>query len=124
MDEKTLQSITALATKLGTTAEYLWAVLLKQAPIYGITTIMMYAAWFSMVLVWVRFVRSKTKTPPADPLGNFYPHAAWCEEAGALAWMSAFASALLVAIGFGSDLPMITAAFFNPEYWALMKILK
>ena len=35
MDDKTLQALTALANKLGTTAEYLWGVLLRQAPLTG-----------------------------------------------------------------------------------------
>lgn len=33
MEEKTIKLIEQLAQKLGTTTEYLWAVLLKQAPI-------------------------------------------------------------------------------------------
>jgi len=36
MDEKTAQMLEKLAQKLGTTSEYLWGVLLKQAPIAAI----------------------------------------------------------------------------------------
>jgi hypothetical protein len=36
MDDKTFQALTNLATKLGTTAEHMWGVLLRQAPITGV----------------------------------------------------------------------------------------
>lgn len=51
MNEQTIQALAALAVKLGTTTEYLWSVLVKQAPIYGLTQLAMLlaisAVWFA-----------------------------------------------------------------------------
>lgn len=50
MDDKTLQVVTDLASKLGTTAEYLWGVLLKQAPITGSLALLAIGAWVTALV--------------------------------------------------------------------------
>jgi len=61
MNEQTQQLIEKLAEKLGTTAEHVWAVLVRQAPLSSATdaiALCIYAA----VMVWgYRMVREKTK---------------------------------------------------------------
>lgn len=124
MDEKTRSALTALAQKLGTTAEYLWGVLLKQAPIAGVTDLIVMAAWIAAIVFWARVVSRKTATPPATALDE-YPAAQWRDEVGVgFAWLSVVALAVLAALVIGCGLSTTVAAFFNPEYWALKQILK
>ena len=123
MDDKTLQALTALAAKLGTTAEYLWGVLLRQAPITGAIDLAVMAAWVAMAMFLIRLVRRKTTTP-AKTDEDRYPSAEWSDEGAAFAWAGAVAFALLVALIVGSELSSVVAALLNPEYWALKQILK
>lgn len=124
MDDKTLQALIALAHKLGTTADHLWGVLLKQAPITGVVDLLVCAAWVSGVLAWARFVKRKT-TAPASAANNRHPSADWSDDAGVgLAWFSVAFAAISTALIVGSHLSTIVAALVNPEYWALKQILK
>ncbi len=105
-----------LATKLGTTTEYLWAAMLRQAPIDGVVwiiqTVFVVASVFvlrSLSLVTCR----KIQSDDWDELGIIF---------GALlvlGWL--FILILCVVIFF--NISIILAAFFNPEYWALDQIL-
>jgi len=124
MDEKTLQVLTTLAEKLGTTAEYLWSVLLKQAPISAATDLVVIAASVFGVAMWAKFVQRKTAKPAATE-NDRHPSADWNDEAVVgLAWISVFVSWLIVAIISGACFSSIVDAVFNPEYWALKQILK
>lgn len=123
MDEKTLQALTALANKLGTTTEYLWGVLLKQAPITGVIDLSLTAAWVLLTVMWCRFVLRKTTAPkPTDE--DRYPHADWTDEAAFFSWLSAAVLAIVTALIVTSSFATTAAALVNPEYWALRQILK
>lgn len=123
MDDKTLQALTGLANKLGTTAEYLWDVLLKQAPLTGVIDLLMMAAWVIGAVVWCRFVARKTTKPKATE-DNRYPRADLTDEAAFFSWASAVAVALVAGIVVTGGLATSVAALANPEYWALCQILK
>ena len=124
MDDKTLQALTTLAAKLGTTAEYLWGVLLRQAPITGAVDLLVCAAWIVGLLAWARFVNRKTTTPPRTE-DDRHPCAEWSDETGvAIAWASVVLAGGIAALVIGSNLSNIVAALANPEYWALKQILK
>lgn len=115
MDEKTLQALTALADKLGTTAEYLWGVLLKQAPITGALSLLMMAAWVAVCVLLVRYVKRKTAGEEPE----------WDDEVTrAFAWAGTVClcaiAALVITIAFSDAI----TALVNPEYWALRQILK
>jgi ribose/xylose/arabinose/galactoside ABC-type transport system permease subunit len=123
MDDKTLQAMTALAAKLGTTAEYLWGVLLRQAPITGAVDLLVMAAWVAAALCFLRYVRAKTTRPPGtrdDP----FPRAQWDGDATFFAWAGAILFAVLTGLIVGASLSTTIAALVNPEYWALRQILK
>lgn len=123
MDDKTLQALTTLAAKLGTTAEYLWGVLLKQAPITGVIDLAMMAAWVLLTVMWCRFVLRKTTAPtPTDE--DRCPRADWTEEAAFFSWASAAVLVLVTALMVTSSFSTTAAALVNPEYWALKQILK
>jgi uncharacterized membrane protein len=122
MDDKTLQALTALAAKLNTTAEHLWSVLLRQAPITGVIDLWVMAVWMAGCVAWFRFVRRQT-TAPAATRDDPDPSAAWSHEASVLAWVSVFVVVLISAFML-CGLSTIAAALLNPEYWALKQILQ
>ena len=123
MDDKTLSALTALAQNLGTTAEYLWGVLLKQAPITGAIDLAVMAAWVAALVWWFRFVQRKT-TEPTATAEDKYPRAQWSEEGAGIAWVSVAVFGAVTALCIGTSLSSTAAAFLNPEYWALKQILK
>lgn len=112
MDDKTLAALTELAQKLGTTAEYLWGVLIKQAPISGATDLICYVFLICACWLWARYVYKKTNS------SEWYSEGAFC------AWFSVGAIVLLSAFLILASLSTTVAAFVNPEYWALKQILK
>ena len=115
MDEKTLQALNALANKLGTTAEYLWGVLLRQAPITGALDLAVMAAWVAACVLLVRFVRRKTRGEDPE----------WSDEMGRVfAWAGAACACALTALIVGLEFGQAVTAIVNPEYWALRQILK
>ena len=123
MDDKTLQALTTLAAKLGTTAEYLWGVLLRQAPITGAINLALMAAWVATAVFLIRLVRRKTTTP-AKTDEDRYPSAEWSGEGADFAWAGAVGFALLTALIVGCALSGVVGALLNPEYWALKQILR
>ena len=115
MNDKTLQALTTLAAKLGTTAEYLWAVLVKQAPLSGALDLALIAAWVGVCVWLVRFVRRKTAGDQP----------AWSDEAFVFfAWGGVGVVCCLTALIGGLTIGGAVTAIVNPEYWALRQILK
>ena len=123
MDEKTLRALTAPANKLGTTTEYLWDVLLRQAPITGVIDFALLAAWVFLTVMWCRFVMRKTiaPTPTQDDRNT---RADWTEEAAFFSWLSAAILVMVTAVIVTVELAITVAALVNPEYWALRQILR
>ena len=111
-----------LASKLGTTVEKLWAVLLKQASISGTVNFVLCISLILIAVKCFRFVNRKTTVPPKTE-ENRYPNAQWGEDEAIIAWIGI--SLLLFVIGLIILLSVdnIVTAFFNPEYWALKAIL-
>jgi len=114
MNEQTQQLIENLAIKLGTTADHLWGVLVRQAPISCATDaigLCIYAA----VIVWAyRLVRNKTKNG-----GD------WNDGCGSIVipWgIWSFGLLFLLIVGL-SPLSVIVSGFVNPEYWAFRQII-
>lgn len=123
MNDKTLEALAVLAAKLGTTAEYLWGVLLKQAPIQAVSDIVVCVAWIvGAALTW-GFVKRKTTLPVDTDYQP--PRPEWQSDAAVgCGWGLAIGVALVAALVVGVNLPGIVTALLNPEYWALRQILK
>jgi hypothetical protein len=112
MNDSTQQLIRELAEKLGTTAEHLWGVLVRQAPISGTLGLLGIAALLGFVYIaWKRLTKIDfTKWDHDLAKGTMY--------GGLLiATVIALLSLLLLA-------PLYVAGILNPEYWALRQILK
>lgn len=120
INEKYEQLLEVLATKLGTTVEHLWDVLIKQATISGLTdlvicSILVLAAWWVVVFV-------KQKTTPREGLNKLLIPADWHGDE-VPAWGVAMLIVMIVSIIVLFTLPGIVYAFTNPEYWALKQLL-
>lgn len=114
MNEATTKIIEELSSKLGTTAEHLWGVLVKQAPISGACD-SLFIIVLILALVWAsRFIRRKC-VPDKDGYSQ------WSDCLPA--WAVWFVCAAIVTIVIGGCLSGIVSAFANPEYWALMQIM-
>lgn len=88
-----------LAEKLGTTSSYLWSVLIKQAFIDGILSII----FCVLIAIWT--------------------YALWYDgydEGTAYAFTMAVIAVLICALVMLYNIP---TAFLNPEYWALKEVL-
>lgn len=111
MDEKYAQLLETIATKLGTTAEHLWGVLVRQAPISGATDLVL--CIILAVAAWklIELIKSKTADPESewrfDPMPAVF-----------FAIVAIILSVLALL-----HIPGIVSAFANPEYWALKQLL-
>jgi amino acid transporter len=110
MNDQTAVVMQKLADKLGTTSEYLWSVLIRQAPLSGITDILQYAIIAICVFVYWRWVSSDKRD--FSGCGDSWP--------GAL--IVGIPLLFLVVVVF-FWFPTTIYAFANPEYWALDRVL-
>ena len=122
MDDKYRQLIEDMAAKFGTTAEHLWGVLVKQAPISGAVNLALCIVIATAAIWWLKIVIRKTK--PVSPGPNKHPGAEWEYDTAVPAYISA-AVAVILAIAFIlMSANGIVTSFLNPEYWALLQLLK
>lgn len=112
MNEGTQQLIRELAEKFGTTAEHLWGVLIRQAPISGVIGLALDA-----LLLWLVYFAWKN-------LGNI-KFDKWDEDFGkGMLYSGLIVASALVLIGVAVYFPVQLSGIINPEYWALKQILK
>jgi hypothetical protein len=103
MNEQMMKMLEVLANKLGTTAEHLWAILIKQAYITAWTDIILLIAFIVLL-----FILGKISF---KFLVNFD---------------RILVSIIIVTVLcmlMGNFIPEIVNGFFNPEYWAFKNIL-
>lgn len=113
MREETYGTIKEIADKLGTTTEYLWLILVKQAPISGISDLIV-----CFVLITSCYLSSKASY-------KLYDNDKLYENVGTgLASMFTGILILFSIIVISCNLSLIVSALYNPEYWALKQIIK
>lgn len=116
MNKETTELLQQLANKLGTTTEYLWGVLIKQAPIDATTTLVQFILLglfgFGLLRMHKRFL-SRDSYDGYGFVGDF---PAILMSVSVIVW------ALLVITGFFC-IGDVVNGFFNPEYWALNKVM-
>jgi hypothetical protein len=110
MNDKTLALLQALAQKLNVTTEYLWATLIKQSYIDGITLLILD---FIFILIAIKLIPHTKKEAYEDTDTD-----AELKRIGYIAFIIGIIIFVLVS---GS---MIPTNFFNPEFKALSYILK
>ena len=107
-----------LAEKLGTTSEYLWGILLKQAPIEATIIVgqMLLIVLFGIVLIVLH--KRFSSTVDGESLYSRY------EEAIAIPMIVCMVVFVILALSAFYAIPELMYGYFNPEYWALQEILK
>ena len=118
MNEQTVKLLEQLAQKLGTTTEYLWGILVRQALISSIQDIILFvsATLFCGMLFWlhIRFCKSD------DSGYSLYDR--YEENLGFPMIMVAIVGTVVWVVGIFLLGDAING-LFNPEYWALKEIL-
>jgi len=113
--EKLTPLLERLAEKLGVTTDMLWKALLRQALLDGLVSLVQYV----VVIVWTAYLvrlsyRYRLPDETNDPLDHPF-----IMVGGSIVWLATVALVLIALF----TLPTTLAAFFNPEYWALKKVL-
>jgi uncharacterized Tic20 family protein len=118
MNEQTAKLVEQLAQKLGTTADYLWSVLLKQAPISAITDLVFFA--FTIILGVVIYKVHKHLLAEKDGNNSIYYD---LEEGAVVPMIFVLVIWAIMFIACLCSIGNIINGFLNPEYWALKEIL-
>lgn len=106
-----------LANKLGTTIEYLWAILIKQAYISGINSIIIYSIFLILLIINILLFKKYVISNLKDKYGEFDGVYMSILITSAVLW------GITIMIGI-AEVPNTITKFINPEYWALQEILK
>lgn len=112
--DQVMELLHALANKLGTTSERLWAVLVRQAPISGVTNLLLFTLsalgitklaqfWWKCLPDEGSYNRNDMLVPFSIVIGTL---------------------ALMLSVEFMTRAEVIVADFFNPEFSALEYILR
>lgn len=107
-----------LAAKLGTTSEYLWAVLVRQARVEAMLSVAAIAIMVSLFLASLFMVRWSWKWAHREEHGY---------EAEAAIVASCIASGVILVVMMVGGFDCLSTAvtgFNNPEYWALNRVLE
>jgi hypothetical protein len=118
MDKSTLLLLEKLATKLGTTTEYLWGILIKQAPVSATKHLLFFIITTIVgVLLFFLHKRLMKEDEYEDTVYDDLEVKATAPMIiGAIIWAIFFITSLIL-------LEDVITGFINPEYWALNKIL-
>lgn len=119
MNNQTTELLKQLAQKLGTTTEYLWKVLCKQAIVNGVTELIQIV----IIVIFVTFIW-KLHVKFAKPYKELN-HSWYCECDELLIVpmvIAAILSFILILVAF-FKIDNVFNSFFNPEYWALNEVI-
>jgi len=122
MNQETKEIIQEIAEKLGTTAEHLWGVLIKQAGINAITDVIIATITICVFAFTFKYVMKKTHVPEKTEEER-YPTAEWDDELGVLAHIILLIFAIIAASITLASIYTVITALLNPEYWALKQII-
>lgn len=120
MNEETSKLLQQLAAKLGTTTEYLWRVLLSQAPTSATIQLIQTAILFIVIFIFYRLHKKFIK-PVKD--GNYT--SCMYDDMDCISPIMVI-TGIFLAILLLIDvccIDNIINGYFNPEYWALDKII-
>ena len=118
MNEQIMEILRVLAEKFGTTTEFLWSVMIRQAYVTGITQIIGFILAGIFVFGWNRYVWGLRL--PEEPQ----------EDRGVDKTFGIMMARLIGVVGAGlwaliflCVFTDITTALVNPEYWALKQLI-
>lgn len=120
MNEQTTKLIEQLAQQLGTTTQYLWAVLTKQAPIDSAVTLLQFILIGIFGYTIFRIHKKLSLTKEYDGYTQTgYSHYGELAYIPMLFAMIIFSIVVLCAF---FAIPGVFYGFLNPEYWALQQV--
>lgn len=122
MNALTDKLIRELADKLGTTADHLWAVLVKQSYIEGWCQVVGVSVVGIILLLAGLLVNRKTTVKNIEHNGITYMESDW-DDYGVVAWGVFGIIVFIYAIISIAVISDSVSCFANPEYCALMKIV-
>jgi hypothetical protein len=117
MTDQIMEILRVLAEKFGTTTEFLWGIMVRQAYVVGISQIIAFVMAGLFVFSWNRYVWSiRLPQKPEEDHGGDKTFGIMMVRlfgvVGACMWIMVFLCGL-------TD---ITTALVNPEYWALKQV--
>lgn len=116
MNEQTTKLLEQLAAKLGTTSEYLWGILIRQAFVSATTTVIQCAIiWIACYVAY----RLHISFSNDDNKMSYYNH----DWLVALMLTATVILSILLIVSLFSIEDIING-YFNPEYWALNRVLE
>lgn len=119
MNQQLTQLLEKLASKLGTTTEYLWGVLLKQARISAIESLLfilfVYAMAVLLIVLNKKFSKKKSNSTYAATIYSENESVEWIMIISTVIWVILFISSLFSCSN-------AIDGFLNPEFWALNQI--
>lgn len=114
----------AVAAKLGVASELLWMVLVKQAFISGISyllfilvTVVLTVIWYRVTKIVHKYVTVGYKDPVYEGRIEHWDDAHYIYVV--IGWVIVAICYITILV----DMSVMLGAFFNPEYWALNKVL-
>jgi len=121
MNENTSKLIEQLAAKLGTTSQYLWSILLKQAAVSATVTliqmILIFGYGYVLYRIHLKLLKKKSDDKYAE---NIYEST---EGGAAVPMIMGGLLFIILATMSLCSIGDIVNGYVNPEYWALNKVL-
>ena len=114
--EQVAKLLEQLATKLGTTVEYLWGVLMKQAHVNAIINLSFVGLMLIITITWLAFIPKIIKLDSDD--GDYDS-----PSTRTLTWIFFAITNVISIIVIIACLTTAITELLNPEYWALQEIL-
>lgn len=121
MNEATLAALTALATKLSTTVEYLWGVLIVQATLSATISAGIFLCLYLILGVWAFAVYKGAQKDPAKQ-DNRYHSTYWENDTILYNLVAVGGMFAILTLTLSCEIESILSRFINPEYWALLQL--
>lgn len=116
--------LAAIAMNIGTTVEHLWGVLIKQSTISAISDFITCTLWIiGFVYLFKGVKKLINKRIVIDKYGDEVIKRDIDEAIVWIIWTCMIVVSLIMVISVTLSIENIINASFNPEYWALEKIL-
>lgn len=121
MENETNKLIEQLAIKLGTTTEYLFGILVKQAYYDSLISLFQFLLLGIFIFIFYKIHKKLSLVKEY----NGYERTGYCYygESATLSMFSIGAILVILTVICFFYLPSVINGFINPEYWALEKIL-
>jgi hypothetical protein len=127
LTEEILKRLDALAAKLGTTAEYLWGVLVKQGKVEGVMQIAEFLILVVLTISFGLFTKNYLYPHYLEWQGKYTEFGGWRTQEKAtvfydLTWVGLVVTVIFMGVTLANAFDWVTP-MFNPEYWALKQII-